>query len=65
MYSSLFVFLGTAVKIYTDILLNGYSHPLPSLHTNPSLPQTSAQQKSSPIPETNVNILTAYYRECT
>lgn len=50
MHPLLLALVGTAVKIYTDVLLNGHSHRFPSLHSNPSLPQTSAQQKSSPIP---------------
>lgn len=38
--------VGRAVKRHTDILLNGCSHRFPPLRSNPSFPQTFAQQKS-------------------
>lgn len=46
----LLALVGRAVKRHTDILLNGCSHPFPPLHSNPSFPQTSAQQKSLTAP---------------
>lgn len=43
----LFIFPLLALVGTDDVPLNGCSCPLPPLHSNPSLPQTSAQQKSS------------------